>query len=244
MGSDVAGQREPGGARSRPLLEVIALSADDAIAAERGGADRLEIVRAIDTGGLTPDLETFERIRAAVRLPLRVMLRSNAGFQVSPGELEELCRAAAALRASGADQFVFGFLDDCCDLDLPAIRTLADAVAPHPWTLHHAFDHARDLRAAWDAAQALTGLDCILTGGVRGDLSTGLDALISRAAWQADGPRWLAGGGLTLAHLEPLRAAGITMFHTGRAARHSGSWSRPVSAEAVRRWRDVLDATA
>jgi len=55
----VAGQREPGGARSRPLLEVIALSADDAIAAERGGADRLEIVRAIDTGGLTPDLENF-----------------------------------------------------------------------------------------------------------------------------------------------------------------------------------------
>lgn len=229
------------GGPARPLLEVIALTVEDARAAEEGGADRLELVRAIDTGGLTPDLEAFEAIRAAVDLPLRVMLRSNAGFAVTPRELDGLCRAADALSAAGADQFVFGFLNGRGDLDLPALATLIDAVAPCSWTLHHAFDHARDPRAAWEAARSLPGLDCILTGGIRGDLGQGLQALIDRAAWQSDGPCWLVGGGLRHEHLAPLRAAGITHFHTGRAVRRGQSWSHPVDPAAVRRWRDTLD---
>src|SRR5438034_891911 len=65
---------------SPPTLEVIALTVADARAAERGGADRLEVVRAIEADGLTPAVEMVVLMRDCVRLPLRVMLRSNAGF--------------------------------------------------------------------------------------------------------------------------------------------------------------------
>ena len=54
------------GVVAEPILEVIVLSAADAATAERGGADRLEVVRAIEVGGLTPSVETFARIRDGI----------------------------------------------------------------------------------------------------------------------------------------------------------------------------------
>jgi copper homeostasis protein len=194
--------------------------------------------------GLTPALETFASIRAAVRLPLRVMLRGNGGFGATAAEIDGLCREAEALRRAGADQFVFGFLDADGALDRAALDALIAAVAPCPWTLHHAFDHAADARASWEIARTLPGIDCILTGGLRGDVGTGLATLCARADWQIAGPRWLAGGNLALEHLPPLRAAGILQYHVGRTARRDMSWERPVDAGAVRRWREALDQGA
>ncbi|MBZ5592386.1 MAG: hypothetical protein LAP39_09125 [Acidobacteriia bacterium] len=66
-----------------PLLEVIACSVADAVAAERGGAGRLEIVRALEAGGLTPLLSLVKEIVAAVSIPVRVMLRENPGFETN-----------------------------------------------------------------------------------------------------------------------------------------------------------------
>nr|MDT0525259.1 copper homeostasis protein CutC [Streptomyces sp. DSM 41633] len=60
---------------NRAVLEVIALDAEDAVAAQAGGADRLELVTDMAADGLTPSRETFAAIRSAVDIPLRVMLR-------------------------------------------------------------------------------------------------------------------------------------------------------------------------
>lgn len=231
-------------AQPRPVLEVIATSAEDAVAAEQGGADRLELVSEMALRGLTPTYETFASIREAVRIPLRVMLRSNGGFDATADEVALLCRQAEALRRAGADQFVFGFLDADGALDRAALDALIAAVAPCPWTLHHAFDHAADAEAAFAVARTLPGIDCILTGGLRGDVGTGLTTLCARANWQTDRLRWLAGGNLALEHLPPLRAAGIVQYHVGRTARRDRSWEQPVDVGAVRRWREALDGRA
>jgi copper homeostasis protein len=231
-------------AQPRLMLEVIATNAEDAIAAEQGGADRLELVSEMALRGLTPSFDTFTSIRDAVTLPLRVMLRSNGGFGATAAEIETLCREAEVLRRAGADQFVFGFLDAAGALDLAALDALIAAVAPCPWTLHHAFDHAADARASWEIARALPGIDLVLTGGLRGDVGTGLTTLCARADWQTPGPRWLAGGNLALEHLPPLREAGILQYHVGRTARRDWSWEQPVAVEAVRRWREALDQGA
>ncbi|CAN5584700.1 copper homeostasis protein CutC [soil metagenome] len=224
------------------LLEVIAITREDAVAAAAGGADRLEVVSSIDLGGLTPALEQFQRIRDAVDLPLRVMLRTNGGFGVSPSELASLEEQIAGLREAGADQFVLGFLDGDGALDLAAMEIVRSAIEPCPWTLHHAFDHAEDPVAAWEAARRLPNLDGVLSGGVRGDLRHGLQTLCARIGWQSGDLRWLAGGGLILDYIRPLGNAGIRMFHIGRAARFDHSWQRPVSVDAVRLWRQSLDA--
>ena len=57
------------------LLEVCVATLDDALAAERGGADRLEVNAALELGGLTPSPGSFQLIQDACPLPLTVMLR-------------------------------------------------------------------------------------------------------------------------------------------------------------------------
>ena len=214
-------------------LEVIALDAGDARAATAGGADRLELVSAIELGGLTPTLATFARIRAATDLPLRVMLRTNGGYRIAPDELDALCGAATVLRREGAEGFVLGFLDADGAIDHAAIAALGAVIAPCPWTFQRAFDGVADARAAWATVAALPGADLILSSGGPGELGAGVDTLRERAPWQTPGLRWLAGGGLEGAHVPPLRAAGIAQFHAGRLVRAGGRWDRPIDAAAV-----------
>ena len=65
------------------ILEVIACSVADAVEAEKGGANRLEVVSDLDRGGLTPAVELVRAIQDAVNLPLRVMVRESDGFGTS-----------------------------------------------------------------------------------------------------------------------------------------------------------------
>ncbi len=68
--------------KNKIILEVIACTVEDAIEAERGGANRLEIVSRLETGGLTPAPDLVRKIKANVSLPLRVMLRESEGYTV------------------------------------------------------------------------------------------------------------------------------------------------------------------
>ena len=223
-----------------PVLEVIATSLEDAIAAQRGGADRLELVSAMQHDGLTPDLALTHRIRDAVAIPLRVMLRPHAGFTIAPATLDALVSTARQLRAGGIDQFVFGFLTPDGSLDLPSLQTLAAAIAPARWTLHRAFDHTPDQAAAFAACAALPGLDRILTSGSPLGLDAGLETLRERAPWQTPALRWIAGGGLRVAHIPPLCAAGIHELHTGRAVRHNHRWDAPIDERQLSLLKEAL----
>ena len=80
---------------SKALLEVIALDAQDARLAVEGGADRLELVSAMEFSGFNPSLEAFEAIRAAVDVPLRVMIRLRDGFLAGgPGQISTLATSS------------------------------------------------------------------------------------------------------------------------------------------------------
>ncbi|MFF3765694.1 copper homeostasis protein CutC [Streptomyces sp. NPDC001922] len=225
---------------SRPILEVIALTAEDAVAARSGGADRLEVVTDMASDGLTPSREAFAEIRAAVDLPLRVMLRPQAGFGVA--DIRRLCGTAAELRAEGADAFVLGFLDHEGHPDLVAVEMLMAVIDGCPWTFHRAIDRAADRHALRTRIAALPGVDTFLTAGSPAGVDDGLPTLLAEAARSGDPgyePRIMAGGGLRLDHLPTLRAAGIDAFHIGSAARPEG-WTAPVSAAAVEEWRAAL----
>ncbi|MFC4059327.1 copper homeostasis protein CutC [Planomonospora corallina] len=219
------------------LLEVIALDVRDAVAAEEGGADRLEVVADMAAGGLTPAVETVAAIAAECRLPQMVMLRGEATFLASPEGLEGLRRDAKALAEAGAAGFVFGFLDSAGKVDLAATEALIHAVAPLPWTFHRAVDHAADLQAGWRAVRLLPNLATVLTAGAPTGVRDGLAVLRTRCE-AGDGPIILAGGGLRPGHVPPLLEYGVRAFHVGSAVRPS--WSDPVDAYLVRRWRELI----
>jgi copper homeostasis protein len=230
---------------SRPIFEVIALGPDDALAAQAGGADRLELVTDMAADGLTPARATFGAIRAAVDIPLRVMLRLTDGFGAGGArELDALCEAAQGLRAEGADEFVLGFLDDRGGADLDAVHALVDVIDGCRWTFHRAIDRAADRDAVRLQLAGLPGLDTYLTAGSPKGVGTGMDVLCAEAARGGEPgyePRLLVGGGLLLDHVPELRAAGLDGFHVGGAVR-AGGWSGAVDPGAVRTWREALDS--
>jgi copper homeostasis protein len=232
---------------SRPIVEVIALDAADAVAAEAGGADRLELVTDMASDGLTPSREVFTAVRGAVAIPIRVMLRACDGFAAgSAAELDALCAAASALRAEGADEFVLGFLDASGGPDLGAVRALVDAVGGGcRWTFHRAVDRAADRGALRRALAGVAGLDTYLTAGSALGVDDGLPVLLAEAEAARRGdpghePCLMAGGGLRTEHLARLLAGGVTAFHVGGAVRSAG-WSGPVDPARVAAWRDLLD---
>ncbi|MFS4091271.1 copper homeostasis protein CutC [Streptomyces sp. AF1A] len=228
----------------RAVLEVIALDVEDAVAAQAGGADRLELVTEMAADGLTPSAATVAGIRAAVDIDLRVMLRLADGF--AAGDVDRLVGVAAELREAGADQFVLGFLDGDGAVDLAAVERVVGALEGCPWTFHRAIDRAADRDALRRQLAGLPGLDTYLTAGSPAGVDEGLPTLLAetrRCGEEGYEQTILVGGGLRLEHVPPLRSAGLDAFHIGGAARPLG-WHGPVSEGAVKEWRRVLDGTA
>ncbi|WP_415957816.1 copper homeostasis protein CutC [Streptomyces sp. 021-4] len=227
---------------NRAVLEVIALDTEDAVAAQAGGADRLELVTDMAADGLTPSRETFAAIRSAVDIPLRVMLRVADGF--AAGDIDVLVGKAREMRRAGADEYVLGFLDEDGHADLVAVERIVAELDGARWTYHRAIDRAADRDALRKQLADLPGLDTYLTAGSPAGVDDGIPTLLAEAARTGQPgyePQILVGGGLQLHHLPQLRAAGIDAFHIGGAARPAG-WSAPVDAAAVREWREALDA--
>jgi copper homeostasis protein len=226
----------------RAVLEVIALGVEDAVAAQAGGADRLELVTDMAADGLTPSAATVAGIRRAVDISLRVMLRLADGF--AAGDVDRLVRVAAGLREAGAEEFVLGFLDAGGAVDLAAVERVVGALDGCPWTFHRAIDRAADRDALRKQLDGMPGLDTYLTAGSAEGVDDGLPVLLAEAGRSGEPgyeQRLLVGGGLRLDHVPALLKAGIDGFHIGGAARPDG-WEAPVSEEAVAQWRAALDA--
>jgi copper homeostasis protein len=216
------------------LLEVIACSIEDAVAAERGGAGRLEIVRSLDVGGLTPSVALVRGILGAVSIPVRVMVRENAGFETSgEREIENLCRSAAEFAALRVDGLVLGFLQGR-ELDLPLIHRILRHAPAVKATFHRAFEHLSDPAAAIAALKTIPQFDRILVSPAAADL-----ARLSQIAAPQLGI--LAGGGLDRPAIRQLlRTTSLVEFHVGSAARRHEEMSQPVDAAQVRALVDML----
>lgn len=228
--------------RVRPLLELIALGPGDAAGAVEGGADRLEVVADIETGGLTPAVGVVRDLKRECDLPLRVMLRANSGFSTSGSELSKLKGAASQLAGAGADGFVFGFLGLSADVDVDTTMGLAAAIGGLPWTFHRAIDHALDHDRAWEVLPELAGLDTVLTAGSARGAGDGLDDLCRRARQSPKAAELImAGGGLAPDHVPWLARAGVRKFHVGSRVRPGGSFRAYIDAHLVRSWRSLVD---
>ena len=225
------------------LLEVIVQSLDDARAALEGGADRLEVVRAIDDGGLTPPLELVHEIAAHVGLPLRVMVRENAGYRIEAGELDRLQRAAYAFEAANVDGLVLGFADPGGVRMTDVLSVLAEAPAVAV-TFHRAFDTLSDPVTAIPIVAACSQVDRILTSGGNGTAEERADQLHRYSMAAGDRLTIVAGGGIDEASIKAfVRTQCVKEIHVGRAARADSHHAAAVSAKRVTALRKLIDVS-
>ena len=203
-----------------PLLEVIACSVADAIEAEKGGASRLELVRDLKRGGLTPPYDLVQEIKKRVDLPLRVMLRESDGFEMThDDEIDRLCVAAERFASLEIDGFVLGFLQDG-EVDIERTQRVLACAPQMRATFHHAFEAARDKSGALIAIKQLAQVDRILSSGG----TDGLNARVQRLGEyeRAAAPELiiLAGGGIDGEAIVKIGCVTrIREFHVGRAVR-------------------------
>jgi copper homeostasis protein len=221
------------------LLEVIVQTVADARAAADGGADRLEVVRAIRDGGLTPAPSLVEAIATATSLPLRVMIRENAGYESSPVERRLLQQAASDIASIGVHGLVAGFARGG-DLLLDDLSVVLDAAPRVPVTFHRAFDTLADPGGAVDVLGQIQAIDRILTSGGDGTARERCARLRELSARAAGRLVFVAGGGVDEAAFAMFARDGcVREIHVGRAARDGIDPDGPVAAARVRRLRGL-----
>lgn len=214
-------------------LEVICTSVADARAAEDGGAARLELVASLDRGGMTPPLALVDAVLAAVRVPVRVMVRATEAHAIAEPTLRaRLVEAAREIGARAADGIVFGAVKDGA-VDEALLDAIAGA-AGRPVTFHRAFEEVRSGDEAIDVLAAHPAVDLVLCDGGPGPWQARAARI---AAWTARARgrlRVMPGGGVTSDAIDVLASQpGIVDVHVGRLVREPATVEGAVSSARV-----------
>lgn len=205
---------------SDPVLEIAANSVASALAAEAGGAARVELCSALEVGGLTPSHATIEAACERLRIPVFVLIRPRAGdFVYDDLECEVMRRDIETCKALGCAGVVIGALDAEGNVDVPLCRKLVHAAHGMSVTFHRAFDFARDPLAALEAVIGL-GCERLLTSGQADDAVAGAP-LIRRLVETARGRiTVMPGGGIDARNIAAIRnATGAIEFHASAKKR-------------------------
>jgi len=200
------------------LIEVCVDSVGSAIAAERGGASRVELCSDLLEGGVTPGAGLIEAVRSSVRIPLHVMIRPRPGdFHYSDEEFDVMRRDIAFARSLRADGIALGILHTDGRIDVDRTRALVDVARPLSVTFHRAFDMTSDLTQALKDVQT-AGVNRILTSGGEAGCLQGSENIASLRKHANGNIAVMAGGGIR-AHnaAEIIERTGVREIHVGLA---------------------------
>ena len=133
------------------LIEVCVDSVTSAIAAERGGAQRIELCSDLLEGGVTPSLGLLGVVRSNTSIALHPIIRPRPGdFCYSDAEFDSMQRDIEIAKSEGADGVVLGILERDGTVDVRRTRELIELARPLSVTFHRAFDMSEDLFRALD----------------------------------------------------------------------------------------------
>ena len=209
--------------KSPVLLEICAGSVTSCLAAQEGGAGRVEFCDNLLEGGTTPSYGAIASARDKLSIRLNVIIRPRGGdFLYSDVEFEVMERDVVACKRLGVDGVVIGLLTADGDIDLPRTKRLVELAAPMPVTFHRAFDVARD---PFKALEDVIGAGCnrLLTSGQEASAPEGA-VLISKLR-EAAGQRLVVmpGAGVRLNNIAQLVSeTGCVEYHTSGRAPFAG----------------------
>lgn len=216
---------------ARRLLEVAANSLASALAAQAGGADRVELCTGLELGGLTPSMAQIAQVRERLSIPLYVLIRPRAGdFLYNDDELDVMQHDIETCLSLGCDGVVFGVLDADARVDVARCKSLLSAAGGMGVTFHRAFDMARELPRALEDVVAL-GAERVLTSGGAVSAIDGADTIRQLIGQAAGRIVVMPGAGVRAANIAGLaQATGASEIHaSAKGVLPSGMhWSNPV----------------
>ena len=183
--------------KAQVQLEVCVDSLESALAAEAGGASRLELCDCLLVGGTTPSAGLLEVVRSRVQIPIHVLIRPRAGdFCYTEADLLVMEKDIALAKSLGADGIVCGVLHPDGTVNKPVMGHLVGLARPLHFTFHRAFDMAIDAHQALEAIISL-GIDYLLTSGQEATAHHGQPLLAELVRQAAGRISIMPGGGIT-----------------------------------------------
>jgi copper homeostasis protein len=200
----------------RHLLEISVESAEAAAAAERGGADRIELCSELAVGGLTPSEASMTKTRATVQIPIFAMIRPRAGdFAYSEAEYASMRASIRLAKQLRLDGVVLGILTPERRVDVGRTRELVEVARRMEVTFHRAIDEAADLLVAVEEI-AQTGANRILTSGGKRTALEGADKIADMISRARERVMILPGAGINPENVvEIAQKTGAAEFHSG-----------------------------
>jgi copper homeostasis protein len=213
-------------------VEICVSDVESAIAAEAGGADRIELCDNLAVGGTTPSAGTIAEACRWLSIPVHVLIRPRAGdFVYSGPELAVMRHDIEAAKALGAAGVVLGILTDEATIDRDRTAELVARARPMSVTFHKAIDQTRNLVEALDSLIAL-GIDRVLTSGGRPTALEGVTTLQELVERAHDRIKVMAGGQFEIDHLETvIQRSGVSEVHLGSAVRRTVPGATPASIQ-------------
>lgn len=198
------------------LVEICIDSVESALAAQEGGAHRVELCDNLFEGGTTPSIGMIQAVRKAISIDLHIIVRPRGGdFCYSGYEMEVMKTDIAAARAAGAQGVVIGVLEPEGRIDRTATQDLIACARPLRVTFHRAFDMTRDPFEALDTLIDL-GVERVLTSGLEATAWEGADLIAALTTHAGDRIVVMPGSGITERNVAKIVAqTGAREVHAG-----------------------------
>lgn len=194
-------------------IEVCVDSVESALAAQEGGADRVELCDNLMEGGTTPSAGMIEVACERLQIGLHVIIRPRGGdFVYSETELEVMRRDIIRAKALRCDGVVLGMLTPDGEIDLDRTAELVELARPLSVTFHRAFDMTADPFRALDDLIGL-GVDRVLTSGQEASALEGVDLIRDLVRRAGDRIVVMPGGGVGRHIRKIVERSGVREVH-------------------------------
>lgn len=201
------------------MLEVIAVTLEEAINIEKWGATQIELISGFAEGGLTPSYGLVEKTIASVNFPVNVMIRPHSrSFYYSKYDLEVMREDAKIMDSLGVKTVVIGILDENGLPDLKALDYILKDTSLEI-TFHRAFDVSIDLFKSLELLKSYSRVKTILTSGGKGKALDNTEAL-KKIIKNRGSIEILLGSGVGLHNMEKFKNLNNLNFHIGTAVRN------------------------
>lgn len=211
-------------------IEICAPSYESALAAQRGGAARIELCSELDAGGVTPSYGLIQGVRAALTIAVNVLVRPRSGdFLYSSYEVETVTRDIALCAMAGVQGVVVGALTADAKVDRTVAAEWLKEARRHglSTTFHRAIDCADNIFDALEEVASL-GYDRVLTSGgcptawEGRETIAGMNAMMQNHTGSARKPLIIMpGSGINPDNIRDLAmATGVREMHFSATVRH------------------------
>lgn len=195
------------------LVECCANSVQSAINGEKGGANRIELCRNLDLGGITPKREDILKVKAKITIPLHILIRPNTdNFLYTEDEYLQIIDDIQFCKTVGCNGIVIGSLHEKGSINVEKTKQMTRYAKPMHVTFHRAFDEGNNLARNLEDVIAC-GCDSLLTSGQAKNVDLGLENLKKLVSISKERINILAGSGVNHTNIENLFNVGIRNFH-------------------------------